>query len=72
MPAVAYAIGRRAGNAVARNRIRRRLRAAVHDHREQLVPGAAYLLGADATVTTVPYQTLSGWVAQVLAEADPR
>ena len=43
-PRVAYAVGRQAG-AVARNRLRRRLRAVVTDAAAELRPGA-YLVGA--------------------------
>src|SRR4029077_5956550 len=43
-PRVAYAIGRGVGTAVVRNRVRRRLRAATRTHRDQLVPGHAYLV----------------------------
>ncbi len=44
----------------------------MHLHRDLLVPGAAYLVGADATVISVPFATLSAWVSQALSEADPR
>ena len=42
-PRVAYAVGRRVGSAVVRNRVRRRLRAAVAEHGADLAPGGAYL-----------------------------
>src|SRR5262249_61115042 len=42
-PRVAFAVGRRAGSAVARNRVRRRLRAAIDGCRVDLAPGGAYL-----------------------------
>jgi ribonuclease P protein component len=45
-PRVAFAIGRSVGNAVTRNRLRRRLRALCHDHRREFAPGHAYLIGA--------------------------
>ena len=45
-PRVAYAVGRRVGGAVARNRVRRRLRAATRAHAGELEPGRAYLVGA--------------------------
>ncbi len=51
-PQVAFAIGRTVGNAVTRNRLRRRLRAMLSDHVDRLQPGAAYLIGADARAVT--------------------
>lgn len=65
-PRVAYAIGRRAGNAVTRNRIRRRLRAAIDHHAAGLVPGGAYLFSADATSMNTPFPTLSDQVLTLI------
>ena len=45
-PIVGYAVSRRVGGAVVRNRVRRRLRAGVHLHRGMLVGGATYLVSA--------------------------
>jgi ribonuclease P protein component len=58
-PRVAYAIGRRAGGAVARNRIRRRLRAATRTHAAELEPGRAYLVGVVGAAASAPYPVLS-------------
>jgi len=66
---VAYAIGRRAGNAVTRNRIRRRLRAAIDGHASELVPGGAYLFSADRPSMNVPFPTLSDHVVTLLQRA---
>jgi ribonuclease P protein component len=55
---VAYAVGRRVGGAVARNRLRRRLRAVVRAEAEHLVPGHAYLVGAGPAATTVSHREL--------------
>lgn len=55
---MAYAIGRRFGNAVERNRARRRLRAAIALDQALLLPGGAYLVAADRTVMTIPFTTL--------------
>jgi len=63
---VAYALGRRFGTAVERNRARRRLRAAVALDEALLLPGGAYLLAADRTVMTLPFPTLRGHVATLL------
>jgi ribonuclease P protein component len=63
---VAYAVGRRAGNAVVRNRLRRRLRAAVHEHAELLAPDTAYLVGADPAALTMSFPALSDALARAL------
>lgn len=65
-PRVAYAIGRRAGGAVVRNRIRRRLRAITREVGTQLRPGA-YLFGASAAAASLPYGDLRTSVCQALA-----
>ena len=71
-PAVAYAVGRRSGNAVARNRLRRRLRAAVHQHHDLLAPDTAYLIGADLSAATMSFAALSESLARALADAETR
>ena len=65
-PRVAYAIGRGVGGAVARNRVRRRLRAATRCHAGDLVPGRAYLVGATAAAVNTPYHQLSTALHDVL------
>jgi ribonuclease P protein component len=65
-PRVAYAIGRRAGGAVVRNRLRRRLRAIVREVRPQLHPGA-YLVGATGAAASLSYGDLRASVCQALA-----
>ena len=45
-PRVAYAIGRTVGPAVVRNRLRRRLRAALADEARRGLPGGWYLMSA--------------------------
>ena len=68
---MAYAIGRTVGGAVVRNRVRRRLRAAVAEIGPQLRPGA-YLFGARPEAATVPYRELKAAVSQVVtAVAEP-
>jgi len=64
---VAYAIGRRFGTAVERNRARRRLRAAVALDAGELLPGGVYLFAADRPVMTVPFPTLCEHVTTLLA-----
>jgi ribonuclease P protein component len=63
---VAYAIGRRFGTAVERNRARRRLRAAVALDEALLLTGGAYLLAADRSVMTLPFPTLRDHVTTLL------
>ena len=67
-PRVAYAVGRSTGSAVVRNRVRRRLRAAVQELGAQLVPGS-YLFGADKSVVTMPFPALTASVAEAVREA---
>ncbi len=68
-PAVAYAIGRRVGNAVTRNRVRRRLRSAVVRHSASLRPGHAYLVGVAPAAATVSYAELERLVGECLEAA---
>lgn len=68
-PRVAYAVGRRTGTAVVRNRIRRRLRAAVAASAAELVPGGVYLLGADLRVMTTTFPSLLDEVTTLLGAA---
>jgi ribonuclease P protein component len=63
---VAYAIGRRFGNAVERNRARRRLRAAVALESDELCAGGVYLFSAERSVVTVPFATLRARVTTLL------
>jgi len=67
-PQVAFAIGRRTGNAVVRNRLRRRLRSAVRDVARDSAPGA-YLLGAERAAMDVSYQELVRAVGQAMGRA---
>lgn len=56
-PVVGYAIGRRHGGAVARNRLRRRLREAVRASGMELRPGA-YLVRATAPAAEMRFDEL--------------
>ena len=68
-PAVGYAISRRVGNAVIRNRVRRRLRTAVGRHSALLRPGHAYLVGVAPAAADVSYAELERFVGECLEAA---
>ena len=68
-PAVAYAISRRVGNAVIRNRVRRRLRTAVARQERLLRPGHAYLVGVSPAAADVTYRELEDRVRECLEAA---
>jgi ribonuclease P protein component len=67
-PRVAYAFGG-AGNAVVRNRLRRRLRAAVARTEAELTPGGAYLVSARRDALTMPFDVLVGTLAALFRAA---
>ena len=65
---MAYGIGRRVGNAVTRNRVRRRLRAIVRDlDRAEPWPGGAYLVTTGPEAATLPYGELVDAVTEAAA-----
>jgi ribonuclease P protein component len=66
-PRVAYAVGRRLGNAVVRNRLRRRLRAVVGDL-AGLEPGA-YLVAAGSGASRLSYEDLRTKVGTAMTAA---
>lgn len=70
-PRVAYAVGRRVGPAVVRNRVRRRLRAATRAHRAELLPGGAYLFGAAPAAASVSFAEIDVAMGQLLAGGRP-
>ena len=65
-PRVAYAVGRPVGNSVARNRVRRRLRAAMRDHASMLQGGAGYLVRATPNAAHATYDELSDTLRAIL------
>ena len=69
-PEVAYAIGRGSGNAVTRNRLRRRLRAIVHQHQSLLRPGSSYLIGVSKTASSATFQEMENACANCLGSTD--
>jgi ribonuclease P protein component len=67
---VAFALPRRVGSAVLRNRVRRRLRAAlVVAEREGRLPAGAYLVSAEAEAATRPFPILTDDVRSAVARA---
>jgi ribonuclease P protein component len=68
-PALGFAISKRVGGSVVRNRIRRRLRAAVAAANAPLTSGF-YLISADASAATAPFHELEAAVANVFARVD--
>jgi ribonuclease P protein component len=66
---VAYAVGRRTGGAVQRNRVRRRLRAAIRRTGGELRPGTAYLVGAGAEALTMPFDELASTLTELVTRA---
>ena len=58
-PRVGFAVGKTVGGAVARNRIRRRLRAAARELQSTgRLPAGTYLFGATAAAGTLPWTEL--------------
>jgi ribonuclease P protein component len=70
-PRVAYAVPRSVGNAVVRNRVRRRLRSLVQSHASQLREGHAYLIGAAASAANTTYPELEGALGALLDVTEP-
>ena len=65
-PQVAYAIGRRTGNAVIRNRLRRQLRSIVRAHEGELSAGTSYLVGVTASGEAASFEELSAAYSRCL------
>src|SRR3954452_21284577 len=68
-PRVAFAIGRRTGNAVTRNRVRRRLRAAAS---ASPPPAGLYLVQAGPGATTIGFDELSTHLETAVGAANRR
>lgn len=64
-PGVAFAIGRAIGNAVVRNRLRRRLRAILSD---SAVPPGLLLIGARPGVVELTFDDLRSTMGRLLSK----
>ncbi|HLG92523.1 MAG TPA: ribonuclease P protein component [Acidimicrobiales bacterium] len=69
-PRLGFAVGRKVGGAVQRNRLRRRLRAVFAEMAGELPPGA-YLVSASRGAAELPYRELRE-LARWMAERVPR
>ena len=67
-PQVGFAVGKRVGGAVQRNRLRRRLRAIATEVAAGLTPGA-YLIGAAPEAAVLPFRELRRIVSDLLLAA---
>lgn len=65
---VGYTVTSRTGNSVERNRIRRRLRAAVHANTAKFAPGRDYVLIGRRDALHEPFDKLVGGLAGALCE----
>jgi len=70
-PRVAYAIGRRVGGAVVRNRLRRRLRAVVAELAPDLIPGI-YLVSASPEASALSFGELRSLLSRAMSMAPRR
>lgn len=67
---VGLVVGRRVGGAVVRNRVKRRLRAALAE--VGLLPGRDYVVIGTAAVASAPFPTLCGWLRAAVSETTGR
>lgn len=67
-PRVAFAIGRRAGTAVQRNRLRRRIQALLRELDDSMAPGR-YLFGARRPAANMSYAEISADVRHLIDRA---
>jgi ribonuclease P protein component len=67
-PRAAFAVGRAVGDAVTRNRVRRRLRAALREHAGSLQSGTGYLVRATPGAEATSYAEMSDALRAILRQ----
>jgi ribonuclease P protein component len=72
VPRVAFAVPRKVGKAVVRNRVRRRLRAVFAEAGAERVPAGAYLVAVRPAAAGLTYRELSEHVDRALSEIATR
>ena len=65
-PRIAFAVPRSVGGSVIRNKVRRRLRAALRFHSGLLTPGSVYLIGARSGATSATYREIEATLGELL------
>lgn len=65
---IGLAVGRRVGGAVVRNRVKRRLRAALD--RVEAAPGADYAVIADHSLAKARFSAVCDWLERALDKAE--
>ena len=63
---VGFAVGKKVGNAVTRNKVKRRLRAIMQNTASEIAPGFDIIIGAKRTSVTVSFAELEGDLRRVL------
>jgi ribonuclease P protein component len=69
-PEVGFVAGKKVGNAVARNRAKRRLREAAR--RVTLAPATTYVVIAEKAVVDAPFSSIVGWLQHSIREGAVR
>lgn len=64
-----FVVSRRVGGAVVRNRVKRRMREAVHRHLDQIPAGWDVVLVARAPIAEARFAEIESAIAQLLARA---
>ena len=70
LPQVGVVAGRKVGNAVSRNRAKRRIREALRS--VELEPNTAYVVIASAAVVETDFGRLERWLEEAIAESKRR